>query len=279
MSHPRQKGTHDKPVFACRSRKRKFHGKQFVQNEEEEASEQNTSASDRKISSALNEAVIHPTISYRIIDFVSVFFTLSQYLICSKCKAQPRFQESAPLGLGFNIIMSCRCDNTIIPSGPKIHSGFEINRRIVFVMRLLGIGLEGINTFCNYMDICKGLSKTAYEKTIKKVHEAGKKVFDASCSSAIESEKTENEKKGKPADELDVSGDGSWKRRGYQSLLGVVTLIANSCGKVIDLVVKSSCCKACTTKKNVDRDSEEYAEWWAEHEEECSKNHQGSAGS
>lgn len=39
---------------------------------------------------------------------------------------------------------------------------------------------------------------------------------------------------------LKVSGDGSWKKRGYSSLFGVTTLIGNSTGKVIDLVVKSS---------------------------------------
>lgn len=115
--------------------------------------------------------------------------------------------------------MSCRCGNNIIPSGPKLHSGFEINRRIVFAMRFLGVGLEGTNIFCNYMDIYKGSSKTAYEKTIKKVYEAAKKVFDTSCSSAIENEKTKNEKKRKPAGELPGMDHGNEEAISHCSVL------------------------------------------------------------
>jgi len=46
-----------------------------------------------------------------------------------------------------------------------------------------------------------------------------------------------------------MSGDGSWKKRGFTSLLGVVTLIGNLTGKVIDLVIKSSICKGCMSWK------------------------------
>lgn len=42
-----------------------------------------------------------------------------------------------------------------------INNAFELNRRIVFVMRLLGAAREGINLFCNMMDVCNILTKSS----------------------------------------------------------------------------------------------------------------------
>ncbi|XP_046737742.1 uncharacterized protein LOC124406386 [Diprion similis] len=74
-----------------------------------------------------------------------------------------------------------------------------------------------------------------------------------------------------------VSGDGTWKKRGFKSLYGVTTLIGYYSGKVVDLVVKSSYCQGCTFWKNKTH-TKEYEEWFEDHEENCLKNHEGSAG-
>ncbi|EFN61450.1 hypothetical protein EAG_00479, partial [Camponotus floridanus] len=65
----------------------------------------------------------------------------------------------------------------------------------------------------------------------------------------------------------------SWKKRGFSSLYGVITLIGYYSGKVVDLVVKSSYCQACTYFRN----KSDYLEI-AEHEEVCTINHKGSSG-
>ena len=110
------------------------------------------SASAKKLHTASSDDV-RSSHTYKIIEFVTVFTALSQILICYKCKQSVHFEESGQRGLGFKIVVSCRCDHTEINSGPFIHNGFEINRRIVFIMRLLGIAREGINVFCNLMDM------------------------------------------------------------------------------------------------------------------------------
>lgn len=56
----------------------------------------------------------------------------------------------------------------------------------------------------------------------------------------MKQEKEEDGKHDRPLNDLKVSGDGSWKKRGYKSLYGVTTLIGYCSGKVIDLIVKSS---------------------------------------
>ncbi|KAJ8953477.1 hypothetical protein NQ318_023598 [Aromia moschata] len=77
------------------------------------------------------------------------------------------------------------------------------------------------------------------------------------------------------SDELDgltVSGDGSWRKRGFNSLYGVSAIIGHYSGQVGDLLVKSSYCKACESWKSK-FDTEEYAEWFETHAENCSSNH------
>lgn len=164
-----------------------------------------------------------------------------------------------------------------MPSGPYINNGFEVNRRIVFVMRLLGIVLQGINLFSNLMDLGEGLSKTAYDSILEHIHQASKIYFSQSCNKAVEEEKKLNEQAEVPLLEMKVSGDGSWKKRGFSSKIGVTTLILYRCGKIVDLVVKSTFCQGCLTCPH-EKDTQEYIDWYENHTDECSWNHEGSAG-
>ena len=47
-----------------------------------------------------------------------------------------------------------------------------------------------------------------------------------------------------------VSGDGTWHKRGFSSPFGVTSLIGYYTGKIIDVLVKSSYCKACEPWKD-----------------------------
>ncbi|XP_044578272.1 uncharacterized protein LOC123260944 [Cotesia glomerata] len=79
--------------------------------------------------------------------------------------------------------------------------------------------------------------------------------------------------------EFTVSGDGTWKKRGFNSLFGVTTLVAKNCKKVVDTVVKSSFCQGCNIWKNKkNSDISAYHDWYEDHQEVCTINHKGSAG-
>lgn len=115
-------------------------------------------ATANKISTAkADDVVVKLNHFYRIIKFVSMFAAIQEFVICRNCKNNINFYETSPRGLGFKIATRCGCGTRFINSGPMINSGFEINRRIVLVMRLLGVGLQGLNLFCNMMDIGKGM--------------------------------------------------------------------------------------------------------------------------
>ncbi|EFN65805.1 hypothetical protein EAG_00123, partial [Camponotus floridanus] len=89
-------------------------------------------------------------------------------------------------------------------------------------------------------------------------------------------EKELNKDAGEPEDEFTVSGDGTWKKRGFSSLFGVSTLIAKYTGKVVDACVLNSFCQGCLSWKNKKEDDpQRYEEWFASHEENCTINHTG----
>ena len=73
-----------------------------------------------------------------------------------------------------------------------------------------------------------------------------------------------------------VSCDGTWQKRGYSSLNGVVTVISVDNGKCLNYRVLTKRCAECTawsSRKGTDG----YEEFMSQHE--CSINHDGSAGS
>lgn len=262
-----------------RPRRRKFCGNQFTasgntEEAEVKLNETGASTSAKKFKTSVSDVVVNLSFCYKIIEFVSVFSAIADIAICKMCKQKLSFGQTDDRGLGFKIAVKCRCGTTFINSGPFIHNSYEINRRIVFAMRLLGIAREGINIFCGIMDLGKGLSKKSYEGIVRHISASSKKMFDFTCKKAIEEEIKLNEENERPLLSITASGDGSWKKRGFSSLYGVTTLIGHHTGKVIDLVVKSSYCQACIYYKNTDKNDPQYLD----HKENCPINHDGSAG-
>ena len=74
-----------------------------------------------------------------------------------------------------------------------------------------------------------------------------------------------------------VSCDGSWQRRRYSSLNGVVTTISMRNGKALDIEPMSRACKACLLKETLKiNDPVAYDEWKSEHI--CKFYYKGTAG-
>lgn len=257
-----------------RPRKRHFRGNQYTKEDDDDP-QPSTSAKNLHSSSS-DDIVYNPLHYYRIVEFMSIFGALTELLICKTCKKDIQFQESGVRGFGFKLLVSCSCGRKEINSGPLINTGYEINRRIVFVMRLLGFGCETLNIFAGLIDIGKGMSISTYDLYVRHIHTVASSVFDSVCKKALEEEKENNVKNRKPEGQCKVSGDGSWKKRGFTSLYGVTTLIAYYTGKLMDLVVKSGYCQSCIFWKGK-KDTDEYTEWYKQHEENCCANHSGSA--
>lgn len=80
------------------------------------------------------------SVEYRILNFITVFAAISSYVKCKSCDGEVKFETASPRGLGFKIIILCdKCEDRAINSSPFVKYSYEINRRFIFVMRVLGI--------------------------------------------------------------------------------------------------------------------------------------------
>ncbi|XP_071568778.1 uncharacterized protein [Temnothorax nylanderi] len=214
---------------------------------------------------------------YRLLNFVAVFSAISELVQCKTCQTNVKFTETSKRGLGFKIVVSCeKCEKTYINSCPLVGHAYEVNKRIVLAMRLLGIGLHGIKKFCAFMELPRPIFQSFYDKIVTNISLATAAVREQSMKKAAAEEQRRATEKGETSG-LTVSGDGSWRKRGFSSLFGVTTLIGRFTGKVLDLLVKSKYCKACEfwSKKE---GTIEYEEWAESHSDNCQSNHEGSAG-
>ena len=75
-----------------------------------------------------------------------------------------------------------------------------------------------------------------------------------------------------------VSIDGTWQKRGHQSLLSAVYVIEYQTGKVLDYKVFCKFCHNCNLHKNWDKDVD-FLAWKESHESKCECNFDGSSGS
>lgn len=244
-----------------------------------EKGETNTSASAKKLKmDEYQDVTVESSFGYRMLNFIPVFSAISDYVKCKHCDSNVEFSESNIRGLGFKVEIKCSsCPSKFINSCPITdNQAYEINKRLVFVMRILGIGASGIRKFCGLMDLPKPVIQSTYDAIVKNIHCAAEAVCRNSILCAATEEKCLTAKYNQveePAG-LTVSGDGTWQKRGFSSLYGITALIGHFSGKVLDVVIKSSFCKGCETMTEK-INTAEYEEWKETHN--CSVNHEGSA--
>ena len=139
-------------------------------------------------------------------------------------------------GLGSKIVIKCvACHKaTFIDTSKKggnKSNAYEINKRTLLAARTLGHGLSGLKTFCGVMDLPQLVSHNFDNMNIE-LKTVSKEVAKKSIKAVVEEKfTTESQEDNK----MIVSGDGSWRKRGYTSLQGFISLIRHENGKVIDV--------------------------------------------
>lgn len=126
------------------------------------------------------------------------------------------------------------------------------------------------------MELPRPIFQSFYDRVIEMILTASATVREVSMKKAADEEIRKSREKGK-FEGITVSGDGSWRKRGFSSLFGITSLIGCHTGKILDVQVKSKYCKQCEYWKNKSETCE-YEQWYATHADECQANHQGSAG-
>lgn len=111
------------------------------------------------------------SVEYRILNFITVFATISEYMKCKICDGNVKFETASERGLGFKIVLLCdKCAVRTINFSPFVKRCYEINERFLFVMRVLGLGLKGAAKFCRLMDLPAFITQPTYTLTINKIY-------------------------------------------------------------------------------------------------------------
>ena len=202
---------------------------------------------------------------------------MQKALVCQACHEAINFSEVDVRGLGSKIVITCvACYKaTFIDTSKKggnKSNAYEINKRSLLAARTLGHGLSGPKTFCGVMDLPQPVSHSNFDHMNIELKTVSKEVARESMKAAVEENFTTESQEN---NNMIVSGDGSWLKRGYTSLQGFSSLIRHENGKVIDVAPKQSFCRAC--EEHPEEDTEEYREWSEKHKQVCSANHSGSS--
>ena len=166
----------------------------------------------------------------------------------------------------------------------KRGKSFDVNRRAVYHSMETGTGYEGLDSLCAIMNMpC--LSRGAYYKQVERILEAQEDEARQEVKNAGQRLRKliadENEESESDA-VLDaaVSFDGTWAKRGFTSLTGVVFAISVDTGEVLDYHVLSKACQKCASKEaQCNGDEEQFDEWRREHvaSGQCDINFTGSS--
>lgn len=238
-----------------------------------------SSASSKKLRRSLNPEVDEARKDwqgFRVIDLDLLVKSILSNTVCKVCFNSVKISETHQVGLSSVFTLSCSTcglQDNFRNSQMLSKNIAEVNRRSVYAFKSLGLGYSDYKEFFGVMDFPTPVANTTFDRALDAIQEASNAVAKESMTRAAKEEK---EATGKET--ITVSGDGTWQKRGFTSLFGIVTLVGLITGKVLDFFVLSLVCKICDAYRGP-QEGVEYEVWQEEHSDQCTKNHEGSSGS
>ncbi|GFR25888.1 uncharacterized protein TNCT_649371 [Trichonephila clavata] len=176
--------------------KRRFCGKQHSKNKTlEPLAVDVSSASSKKLclDSCSYQSNSGESKGYRLINLDILLEELSKYLICFYCGSKAVLKEKVQFGLVSEFYIDCDscATQSTFKSSPVFESSnhdYEINIRITYAMRTLGVGLRGTKTFCSVMDLPPPVSQKTYDRIFNNIKSAGSIVAVSSMNKAAKQE-------------------------------------------------------------------------------------------
>ena len=154
------------------------------------------------------------------------------------------------------------------------------NMCAIIALRENGKGYAGLESVYGYMNLVPPMNVNSFNKSMGDIISSYKQCAEDKMNSAAENVRQMNNEitvDNETIVDIVVSSDGTWQKRGHDSLNGVVTIIRNDVRQCIDYrVLSTKKCNACS-KWETKKDTVEFEKFISEHE--CSINHRGSAGS
>lgn len=255
-------------------RRPKTKGKRSRKPKRDQSSTDDLAASAKKIrldqpsTSSYNEnssALKRPN-GYRFQDQNILKNVIAEAAVCSKClKGKLQLWEKPNgCGLARTSVLLCsniKCKNaTDLPTSEKKCIGksrfYDVNRRSKLAMRLIGRGRAALVKFTAVMNMPGPVKKKSFATHVSRIAKVSKLVAEADMKKTGNCIRKEIRLKKDEIMDLSVSCDGTWARRGYQSLYGMVSAIHVESGKILDFETKSKVCYKCRAKQGLDHNSQ-----------------------
>ncbi|CAN7994762.1 unnamed protein product, partial [Ixodes pacificus] len=240
------------------TRKRTFKGNRFTSKKSSEKLTRR-SASFTKLGGSIGgesfDVYKTSTTGFRLIDFGLLRSFLQDVAVCKKCNKGEIILEEAihrRSGLASCINVTCsECDALSVLETSRRTAGnvFEVNQRFVYALRTCGKGLTTGRIICAVLNLPPPPRKFASYNA--RLLDATTTVVSKSMAKAAE----ELKKEASAFDgelESAVTVDGTWMKRGYSSLHGVVAAVSADTGKVLDFEVESKFCHMCARNLHPD---------------------------
>lgn len=135
---------------------------------------------------------------------------------------------------------------------------YDVNIRFVYALRCIGIGQATGELFAGVMNLPKPSKFAKYNKMLLPIT---KMVCVEAMKEAVEKAVRQND----GDRDIACAFDGSWQRRGFSSLNGVVTAMSITTGQVLDVEIMSKFCQCKTSLEN-------------KHSNSCIANYSGTSG-
>ncbi|GFV30727.1 uncharacterized protein TNCV_951481 [Trichonephila clavipes] len=150
-------------------------------------------------------------------------FVFKNEVHCKMCNSGLDMQVlKGKSGLAITFVLKCfACPYSVEFSSSNFHEGTQIatiNTRFVYAMRSIGKDAEAGRMFCGIMNLPQ--PPTRFSPYGKRILNAAKLVYEDSIQNAAMEAICKNEGNKNIA----VAVDGTWQKRGYTSLNGIVTV-------------------------------------------------------
>ena len=219
---------------------------------------------------------------YRLISCKLLDAGLQKIGRCCSCSSPLQLTESFSKrkGLVSNISIVCsnpECNESVSVSDPSSDEATNLNKKSVFGMRMIGCGRTKLDTFMACMEMLPPLSPAAWTEYNNQILV---KIAECALNSQTKAAKYLHKLKGASPNKIidvKVSVDGTWSKRGFTALYGVVVVASWDTGQVLDYEVLSKHCAACAVRESMDKKSAKYLEWWKIHKVSCEANYTGSS--
>ena len=229
-----------------------------------------------------------------------VFYELGALVTCPECSESDLEMNVTNVQLDTVIELKCLvCDHIVYKHAPKklaavqrVYSGccsqlYPITAGVVASAMTTGIGFAGVSKIIELTNMNGRIGSSQYMRNQSEIGEQMKTMCIDQRNTVNTCVREHYADIGRPADpdtrvqDVDVSYDGTWQTRGFQSKIGCGFVIEAETGFILDYEVASKFCLLCKRIEHKHKHDPELLEEAIQHHKEngdCSATHDGTSG-